>query len=204
MAGPNDHTDQYRPAPPDELDQLFTSWRRGDTGAFDKLFAQLYEQLRVLAHRQSVRAGAGDTLRTTAVLHEAYLRLADSQKVDVQGREHFFSLAARAMRFVLVDHARKHMSEKRGSGAAQVAIEEIGELVSLEATAEEVLHVNQALERLIALDPRQARVFELRVFGGLTVDEVAELLAVPRATIKRDWQKAKLYVARELTGGVTT
>ena len=184
-----------------ELDALFASWQRGDAGAFDALFSSLYDQLRLLARRQGARTSASETLRPTAIVHEAYLRLADVPGVNVQNREHFFSLAARAMRFVLVDAARKHGSDKRGANAPRVALEDAGEIVSPEATADEVLLVHQALERLSALDQRQAQVFELRVFGGLTVDEVAALLSVAHATVKRDWDKAKLFVARELAAG---
>lgn len=201
MAGSSDVPAPDPPAPHADLDALFAAWRRGETGTFDDLFALLYEQLRGLAHRQVARAGAGDTLRTTSVLHEAYLRLAGSPRIRVEGREHFFSLAARAMRFVLVDYARQHASGKRGGSVPVVALDEAHEIAAPEATAEEVLLVDQALERLAALDARQARVFELRVFGGLTVDEIAELLGIARATVKRDWDKAKLYVARELSGG---
>lgn len=201
MAGSSDIAAQDHAPPGDNLTDLFLSWRREEPGALDSLFASLYEQLRTLAHRQVARVRAGDTLRTTAVVHEAYLRLAGSASVSVEGREHFISLAARAMRFVLVDYARKQSSEKQGGSIQLVAIEEAHDLAALEATADEVLLVDQALGRLIALDPRQAQVFELRVFGGLTVDEVAELLQVARATVKRDWQKATLYVTRELSVG---
>lgn len=184
-----------------DLDTLFLSWQRGDTGAFDALFSKLYDQLRVLAQKQGARGGAGETMRPTAIVHEAYLRLADIPGTSVENREHFFSLAARAMRFVLVDAARRHGSDKRGGNAPRVALEDAGEIVSPEATADEVLLVHQALERLAALDERQAQVFELRVFGGMTVDEVATLTSVARSTVKRDWDKAKLFVTRELASG---
>lgn len=178
--------------------QLLAAWRAGEPGAFDALFTSLYDQLRILAMKQGARAGAGETLRPTAIVHEAYLRLADVPGVSIQNREHFFSLAARAMRFVLVDAARRHASDKRGGGARMLPLEDTGEIMSPEASAEEILLVHQALERLAALDARQAQVFELRAFGGLMVDEIGDLIGVARATVKRDWQKAKAFVAREL------
>lgn len=182
-----------------DLDALFESWQRGETGAFDVLFTQLYDQLRILARKQGARSGASETLRPTAIVHEAYLRLADIPGASVQNREHFFSLAARAMRFVLVDAARRKTSEKRGGGAVVVAIDETSEVMSPEATADEILLVHQALERLTEVSQRQAQVFELRAFGGLSVEEVGNLTGVAAATVKRDWQKAKLFVARELS-----
>lgn len=190
--------------PADDLNDLFLAWRNGESGAFDALFAALYQQLRTLAHRQASRSGANTMLQTTSVVHEAYLRLAGSAQIEVEGREHFFSLAARAMRFVLVDYARMSGSDKRGGDALLVTLGEAGAVAAPTASADEVLVIDQALERLAALDARQAQVFELRAFGGLTVDEIAELIGVARATVKRDWDKAKLFVARELGGGAPT
>lgn len=185
---------------PDKLDDLFLAWRRGEAGAFDSLFSQLYEHMRRLAHAQATRAGAaaGETMRTTAIVHEAYLRLAGNPAMDVQGREHFISLAARAMRFVLVDHARRKTADKHGGGMFQVTLGDSPEMIAATPTADEVLLVDQALERLSALSPRQAQVFELRAFGGLTIEEIAALLDISRETTKRDWQKARLFIARAL------
>lgn len=185
-------------APGDDMQALFLAWRRGESGAFDSLFSLLYDQLRTLAHRQAARAGAGETLRTTAVVHEAYLRLANNPQMDIEGREHFISLAARAMRFVLVDHARAKSSAKQGGNALPVTLDEARGFASHDPTADEVLLVDQTLEQLAALDARQARVFELRTFGGLTIDEIAGVLGIAPATVKRDWDKAKLFVARVL------
>lgn len=186
------------PLPNTRIDALFDAWRRGEKGAFDGVFSVLYEQLHQLARRQAARGGADETLRTTALLHEAYMRLADSSGAGIQSREHFFSLAARAMRFVLVDHARRHQSDKRGGGAPKMALDDAGQIAVGDAQADEILMADQALERLAQLDARQAKVFELRTFGGLGVDEVGELLDIAPATVKRDWEKAKLFVAREL------
>ena len=188
----------------DEFHDLFLTWQRGEKGAFDALFSLLYDQLRDLAHSQASRVGASDTLRTTSVVHEAYMRLAGNPQLQVEGREHFLSLAARAMRFVLVDYARRRSSGKQGGDALMVTLGEAGDFAGHEPAADELLIVDQALERLAALDVRQARVFELRTFGGLSVDEIADMLDIANATVKRDWNKAKLYVARALSGGVQT
>lgn len=201
MAEPDEASD--RPQERD-LDALFLAWRNGEGGAFDTLFATLYEQLRLLAHRQLSRSGGGDTLRTTSIVHEAYLRLAGSPQVEVEGREHFFSLAARAMRFVLVDYARMNTADKRGGAALMLTMGAAADVAAAAASAEEVLVVDQALERLAGLDSRQAQVFELRAFGGLTVEEVADLIGVAPATVKRDWDKARLFVARELAADAPT
>lgn len=187
-----------------ELDALFLAWRNGESGAFDALFAGLYEQLRLLAHRQLSRSGGGDTLRTTSIVHEAYLRLAGGPQVDVKGREHFFSLAARAMRFVLVDYARMNTADKRGGAAMMLTMGAAADVAAAAGSAEDVLVVDQALERLAGLDARQAQVFELRAFGGLTVEEVADLIGVAPATVKRDWDKARLFIARELAADAPT
>lgn len=186
-----------------ELNALFLAWRSGETGAFDALFAALYEQLRLLAHRQMAR-GRLDTLCTTSIVHEAYLRLAGGPGIDVEGREHFLSLAARAMRFVLVDHARMSAADKRGGAALVVTMGAAADVAASTASADEVLVVDQALTRLAELDARQAQVFELRAFGGLTVDEVAGVIGVAPATVKRDWDKARLFVARELAADSAT
>jgi RNA polymerase sigma factor (TIGR02999 family) len=203
MAEPDEASDRPQEA---DLDALFLAWRNGQGGAFDALFAALYEQLRLLAHRQLSRSGGGDTLRTTSIVHEAYLRLAGSPQVEVEGREHFFSLAARAMRFVLVDYARMNTADKRGGAALMLTMGAAADVAaaSASASAEEVLVVDQALGRLAGLDSRQAQVFELRAFGGLTVEEVADLIGVAPATVKRDWDKARLFVARELAADAPT
>lgn len=201
MAEPDEASD--RPQETD-LDALFVAWRNGEGGAFDTLFATLYEQLRLLAHRQLSRSGGGETLRTTSIVHEAYLRLAGGPQVEVEGREHFFSLAARAMRFVLVDYARMNTADKRGGAALMLTMGAAADVAAAAASAEEVLVVDQALERLAGLDSRQAQVFELRAFGGLTVEEVADLIGVAPATVKRDWDKARLFVARELAADAPT
>lgn len=183
--------------PRDDVTGLFLSWRRGESQAFNVLFEQLYDELRKLARGQLARARPGETLRTTALVHEAYLRLIDSTRVDVREREHFLALAARAMRFVLVDAARERMAQKRGGDQQRVELHDVV-VVNPGPTAEQLLIVDRALDRLSGLDARQARVFEMRAFGGLSVDETASVLEVSPKTVKRDWRKARMFLTREL------
>ena len=185
--------------PPNDVTGLFVSWRHGDEAAFDALFAALYGELRVLAHRQAVREQPGDTLRTTALVHEAYLRLVDGQRLAIGDRGHFLALAARVMRNVLVDRARERGRHKRGGELRRVELDE--EMAGSSPAASDVLAVDAALERLGRLDARQAEVAHMRVFGGMTVEEVAEFLQVSTPTIKRDWRKARLFLMRELNLG---
>lgn len=184
----------------EDVTGLFLSWRRGEPQAFNVLFEQLYDELRKLAHAQRARARPGETLHTTALVHEAYLRLIDSTRVDVREREHFLALAARAMRFVLVDAARERMAKKRGGDQQHVELHDVV-VVNPAPTAEQLLIVDRALDRLSGLDARQAQVFEMRAFGGLSVDETASVLEVSPKTVKRDWRKARMFLTRELAAG---
>jgi RNA polymerase sigma factor (TIGR02999 family) len=184
-----------QPATRGEITRLLVSWRGGDRAAFDRLFDLVYEELRVLAHRQA-RGGSDLSFNTTAVLHEAYLKLVDQPRVEVRDRHHFFALASRAMRHILVDQARRRGAAKRG-GSAEVTLPE-DPAAPVQAQAEEVLAVDQALGRLEALDPRLGRIVEMRFFGGLSVEETAEALEISPRTVKRDWQKARAFLYREL------
>jgi RNA polymerase sigma factor (TIGR02999 family) len=185
--------------PPDEVTQLLRAWGRGDRAALDRLVPIVYRELRRLARHYMRGERGGHTLQTTALVNEAYLRLIDHTNIDWQNRAHFFGVAAQAMRRVLVDHARRRGYAKRGGGAVQVPLEE-GALVA-EERAEEVLAVNEALDRLEALDARKARVVELRFFGGLNNDEAAEVLGISEITVRREWQIAKAWLLRELARG---
>jgi len=183
-------------APPEGITELFVSWRAGDEAAFNALFTALYGELRVMAHRQAVRGQSGDTLRTTALVHEAYLRLVDGKQLAINDRGHFLALAARVMRNVLVDKARERGRDKRGGDLRRVELDD--DLAVGEPAASDVLAVDAALERLAQLDSRQAEVAHMRVFGGMTVEEVAQVLAVSTPTIKRDWRKARIFLMHEL------
>lgn len=181
----------------EDITRLFVSWRHGAGADFDVLFATLYRELRTLAHRQVARARSSDTLHTTALVHEAYLRLIDREQVGIQDRTHFLALVARVMRNVLVDRARERGRQKRGGDRQRVELDE--HLAAGIPGAADVLAVDNALARLAALDVRQAEVAQMRVFGGLSLEEAAEVLQVSTATIKRDWRKARMFLIRELS-----
>lgn len=176
------------------------AWGRGETGAADRLLEMVYPELHRIAEREMRRERVGHTLQPTAVVHEAYLKLVDQSKVDWRNRAHFLGVAAQAMRRLLVDHARRRLRDKRGGGATLVEIEAAAAQPGLAVPARSVdlLALDQALERLAALDAGQARLVELRFFGGLSVEESAEALGVSTATAGRDFRSARAFLAREL------
>lgn len=178
------------------MTQLLLAWTRGDRAALNRLMPLVYEELRQLAGGYLVRERHDHTLQPTALVHEAFLRLVDHRSIQWQGRAHFLALAATLMRQLLIDHARKHRAEKRGGGGARVTLHE-GDAV-IEARSVELIALDEALSALAAVDPRQARVIELRFFGGLTIEEAAEVLAVSPATVKLDWSLARAWLVREL------
>ncbi|MFN0120641.1 MAG: sigma-70 family RNA polymerase sigma factor [Blastocatellia bacterium] len=181
-----------------EVTRLLADWRGGDRDALDQLMPLIYTELRALARRHMGRERASHTLQTTALVNEAYLKLAGPQEGAAwQDRTHFFALAAQVMRHILVDHARARQYAKRGGGAQQITLDE-ALAVSAENT-EDILAIHEALERLHALDPRKARIVELKYFGGLGTDEIAGALGVSEITIKREWLKAKAWLFRELS-----
>ena len=181
---------------PREITQLLLEWSKGDRNALDRLMPLVYEELHQLARRYMATEPPGHTLQTTALIHEAYLRLID-QKEAPQNRTHFFAIAAQAMRRVLVDHARTRDAARRGGGAPKVSLE--GALLPSEEQAEELVALDHALRALEAVDPRKSRVVELRYFGGMSVEETAEVLGVSPVTVMRDWKLAKTWILRELT-----
>jgi RNA polymerase sigma factor (TIGR02999 family) len=169
----------------------------GDPVAFDAVFPVVYEQLRGMAHRQLRLENVGHTLGTTALVHEAYLRLVDQRQSRFKDRAHFFAIAATAMRRILVDHARRHGALKRGAGARRVPLESV-DLLTTDDRADLLVSLDAALVRLAGLDSRQAKVVEYRFFGGLTEDETAEALGVSARTVKRDWAKARSWLYADL------
>jgi len=179
-----------------ELTQLLIDWSNGDRAALDKLMPLIDEELRRLAHRYMTRERAGHTLQTTALVNEAFLRLVNRKNLQWQNRAHFFGIAAQLMRTILVDHARSHASAKRGGGARKLELDEA--MVISQQKAAEVIALDDALKQLALLDPQQSRIVELRFFGGLTVEEAAEVLQVSPATIKREWSTAKAWLYHEL------
>jgi RNA polymerase sigma-70 factor, ECF subfamily len=181
-----------------EVTQLLGDWRSGDERALDKLIAMVQPELRRLAHHYMSRERAGHTLQTTALLDEAYLLLADPSKPLWQNRTHFFAAAAQLMRRIMVDHARERQALKRGGDALKVTLDE-AVLVTI-TRSEELLALDEALERLSAQDPRKSQIVELRYFGGLKVEEAAEFLKLSRRTVEREWNMAKAWLYRALSG----
>ena len=182
--------------------ELLDTADRGDTdpsATLDTLVPIVYEQLRAIAHRQRAREAADQTLDTTALVNEAYLRLVDDTRVTRRGRAYFFGAAARAMRQILVDYARRRDALKRGGGMEVVTLED--RHAAVDGFAAELLDLEAALQRLARHSPRQAQVVELRYFGGLEVGEVAELLRVSVRTVELDWAMARAWLFRELGGG---
>jgi RNA polymerase sigma factor (TIGR02999 family) len=175
---------------------LLAAWGQGDQGAFDKLFPLVDAELRQLARRHMAREVAGHTLQATALINEAYLRLVGGPRVQWQNRAHFFAMAARLMRHILIDHARAKRNVKRGGDLRRVPLSDAR--LAAAGQGEDVIALDEALDALAALDPRRGRVVELRVFGGLSVAETAGVLKVSADTVMRDWKLAKAWLGREL------
>ncbi|MDT0630933.1 sigma-70 family RNA polymerase sigma factor [Rubrivirga sp. S365] len=190
------------PASSAEVDRLLAALREGDGGAFDRLLPVVYEELRALA--RAVRRGPScETVNTTALVHEAYLRLAGGGgSSDFEGRSHFLAVAAKAMRHVLVDHARRQGAQKRGGGLARVELSETLADGGGAAPDAHVLALDRSLDQLAALDSRKARVVECRFFGEMSVDETAAALGVSAATVQRDWRLARAWLYRALSDPV--
>ncbi len=184
---------------PSQVTQLLDDWSAGDREALDKLIPIVYAELRRQAVRYLQRERLGHTLQTTALIHEVYLKLIDQRDVRWQNRAHFFGIAAQLMRRILVDHARKHHAAKRGGSDIKLPLEE-GMIVA-EGKDVNLVALDEALERLAAIDPQQSRVVELRFFSGLSVEETAEVLGVSPRTVKRDWNVAKAWLRREISEG---
>jgi RNA polymerase sigma-70 factor (ECF subfamily) len=185
-----------------DVTALLRAWGRGEGDALDELLPLVYGELHRQAERYMRAQPDGHTLQTTDLVHEAYLRLVDREDgaYDWQGRSHFMAVASKAMRSVLVDHARARQAAKRGGPARSLTMGAAGDVAGSEPEVD-VMALDEALTRLAALDPRQAQVVELRYFGGLGIEEAAQILGVSHATVERDWKTAKLWLRRELTGG---
>ncbi len=184
--------------PSSDITQLLLAWSQGDKGALDRLIPIVYDELRRMAHRYIARENKGHTLQTSALVHEAYLKLVDQNRVQWKNRAQFFGVSARIMRRILVDHARARDAGKRGAGAPRVSLDEAPTLAA--NPQGDIVGIDDALNRLSDLDPRQGRIVELRFFGGLSVDETAEVLELSAATIKREWASARAWLYRELGG----
>src|SRR5881227_866041 len=176
--------------------ELLVQWSHGDDAALAELTPLVYEELRRVAHHHLSGQRRDHTLQTTALVNEAYLRLADQTNPNWNGRAHFFAVAARAMRQILVSYARSNRAQKRGGGAARIELDEAA-ILSPEQS-KEIVDLHEALGRLESVDSRKARVVELKYFGGLNYDEIAEVLKIARVTVRRDWEFAKVWLYTEL------
>lgn len=174
-----------------EITRLLDEYTNGDRKVLDELLPLVYNELRRLAHSYLAREREGMTLQTTALVHEAYMKLIDQHSVDFRNRAQFFALSAQAMRRILIDNARRHKADKRGSGM-KVSLDEIGE-VALD-TDERLIELDLALQELDAFDPAQAKIVELRYFGGMTIEETAEVMKISPATVKREWTMARAWL----------
>jgi RNA polymerase sigma factor (TIGR02999 family) len=180
-----------------EVTELLLSWRQGDAAALDRLIPVVYDELRRVARRRLRGESPGHALQSTALVHEVYLRLVDVDRMTLKNRTHFFALAARLMRQILVDHARRQHADKRGGRATIVSLD--GVLPAAQPSSVDVLALDQALGALSSIDDRQCRIVELRFFAGLNIDEAAEALGVSPATVEREWALAKAWLYRRLS-----
>jgi RNA polymerase sigma-70 factor (ECF subfamily) len=179
--------------------ELLARWKSGDASARDALVPLVYDELRRIARRCLANQSGNHTLQPTALVHEAYLRLARRDSVDWQDRAHFFALAAQMMRQILVDHARKQLAAKRGGNAITLVVDEAS-AVSKERSLD-LLGLDDAINRLAALDPRQSKIVELRFFGGLSIEETAQAVNISAATTKREWATARLWLYNAMSRG---
>jgi RNA polymerase sigma factor (TIGR02999 family) len=183
-----------------EVTQLLQAWRGGERAALDRLMPLVQAELHRLAHIYMARERPGHTLQTSALVNEAYLRLIDIKKVDWQDRSHFFAISANVMRQVLMQHARARSAGKRGGGVARIELDEAR--VAVPESDESLLALDDALNRLAEVDPREAKVVEMRFFGGLSEPETAQVLGISERTVRRDWDHAKAWLYQELKRGI--
>lgn len=183
--------------PGEDVTQLLIDWSNGDQAAFERLMPLVYSELRRLAGNYLRRERAGHTLQPTALVNEAYLKLIDQKNVRWQNRAQFFGISAQLMRRILVDHARQHQAAKRGgTGKERLSITSAERLI--EQPQVDLLALNEALDELARMDPQQARIVELKFFGGLSIEETAEVLGIGHATVERDWKMARAWLRRQL------
>jgi RNA polymerase sigma factor (TIGR02999 family) len=184
----------------DDISALLRAWSDGDQSALERLTPIVYDELRRLARRYMKRERPGHSLQTAALVNEAYMRLVDYERMQWQNRAHFFAVSSQLMRRILVDHARRH-NLKRGGGVQHVSLDEAA-VVCGDQDAD-LVALDNAMNALLRIDPRKVQVVEMRFFGGLSVEETAEVLKVSTVTVKRDWRAARAWLYRELTGGTT-
>ncbi len=191
-------TAQPREPALDDISKLLRAWSDGDQSALERLTPIVYDELRRLARRYMKRERPGHSLQTTALVNEAYMRLVDYERMEWQNRAHFFAVSAQLMRRILVEHARRH-NLKRGGGVQHVSLDEAAMVGGAQDT--DLVELDNAMNTLARIDPRKVQVVEMRFFGGLSVEETAEVLKVSTVTVKRDWRAARAWLYRELTGG---
>ncbi len=184
-----------------DVTQLLVNWSNGDREALERLTPLVYSELRRLASRYLRRERQGHTLQSTALVHEAYLRLIDQRHVHWQNRAHFFGIAAQLIRRILVDHARSHHAQKRGSDVCKLSLDEA--VATAEKRDLNLVALDDALDTLARIDEQQSRIVELRFFTGLSIEETAEVLGISPATVKRDWAAAKAWLYREISGSAS-
>jgi RNA polymerase sigma factor (TIGR02999 family) len=197
--------DERVPDGPAQVTLLLRKWQSGDRDALDRLITLVYDELRLIAARHMAHEWRKKTLQTTGLVNEAYLKLVDQRHVDWQNRAHFFAISAQVMRRILLDDARRRLRTKRGADAVHVPVDGPA-ILAIDADADpvDVIAVDRALQDLERLDPDQAKVVELRFFGGLTVEETAVVLGISPATVKREWAVAKAWLYRALSSGHVT
>ena len=183
----------------EEITQLLMNWSQGDKAALDQLVPLVYPELRRLAKRHMARESPEHTLQTSALINEAYLKLIDQQSVPWQNRSHFFAVAAQVMRHILIDHARRQHYDKRGAGAQHIPLDEAA--IVQQGRAAQLVALDEALNALADLDPRRSQIIELRFFGGLSAEEIAEVMKISPATVQREWQAAKAWLHHMMTSG---
>ena len=184
---------------PQEVTQLLADWGQGDKSAFDKLFPLVQGELRRIARRQMSHEQPGHTLQATALVNEAYLKLVGQEGFEWRNRAHFYAVCAQVMRHILIDHARFHARDKRGGGAVQVSLEDA--LLVAEDRNEELIALDEALRFLEQVDPQKGKIVELRYFGGLSLEETAEVLDISPRTVRREWRRSKAWLYRLISEG---
>jgi RNA polymerase sigma factor (TIGR02999 family) len=183
-------------SPTHDVTQLLVAWGNGDRAAFDRLMPLVYEELRRLARHYMSRERPGHTLQSTALVNEAYLRLVEQEGMRWENRAHFFGIAARLMRQILVDHAKSRQAAKRGGGQYRLSLSKVDRLTSRPDV--DLIALDEALGRLEVLDPQKSRIVELRYFGGLGIEETAEVMGISPAKVKRDWKMARAWLRCEI------
>ncbi|HYJ88889.1 MAG TPA: sigma-70 family RNA polymerase sigma factor [Pyrinomonadaceae bacterium] len=184
---------------PQEVTRLLAEWGRGDRAALDKLFPLVHDELRRIASRQMKKERGGHTLQATALVNEAYLKLAGREGFEWHDRAHFYAVCSQVMRHILIDHARGHARDKRGGGAIQVSLNEVAVMPAEQAG--DFVALDEALRALEAIDPQKGRLVELRYFGGLSIEETAEVLKISPRTVRREWRRAKAWLYRMISEG---